>query len=315
MYTEPSTDLVTPLSVGQSFFRGAIVLWVAVTLVFFALRIVPGDGISATLRQSGASEAQIESQRRALCLDCPIIQQYGDYLVDIGQGEWGFSTRYQLPVQQVITSRLEPTLSLGMAAFGTALIVGTILGVFNGLGGAILQRISDTVIVFTQAVPVYLTAVFAIYIFSLYLDMLPAVGTAGPEHLLLPAVTLGFHVGGSIARVFGISLRETFSQPFMLTARAKGLPPIDQLDHALRIAILPILSVLVIQAGFLLGGTVIVEFIFVRRGLGSLLRESVIEQDYAVVQALVLISALIYLSGRSISSILRYMIDPRLCQS
>jgi ABC-type dipeptide/oligopeptide/nickel transport system permease component len=310
----PSTATANSITlvIGQGIIRGMLVLWVAVSLVFVMLRILPGDGVSANLRQSGASEAQIREQQRALCLDCPIWQQYTDYVSDVVQGKLGFSTRYQLPVTTVVRERIGATLSLGFAAFGLALITGLVLGIAYGVPFAPTKQLSELVIVLLQAVPIYLTAIIGVYVLGLYFDWLPSVGSGSLNQLILPAGTLSLHVGGSIARVLGANLRHTLDQPYMLTARAKGLPPIDQLDHALRTALLPTLSVLVLQAGFLLSGTVIIEFIFVRPGLGSLLREAVLERDYAIVQTLILFSTLIYLGANATSNLLRYLLDPRL---
>jgi peptide/nickel transport system permease protein len=130
--------------------------------------------------------------------------------------------------------------------------------------------------------------------------------------LILPACTLGFHTGGSIAHVLSFNLRDTYRQYFMLTARAKGLPPADQLDHALRVALVPTLSILALQAGFLLSGTVIIEVMFVRRGLGSLLYQSVLDRDYPIVQALAIFGAIIYLLVNAASNLARRLLDPRL---
>lgn len=291
--------------------RGVLVIWTALTLVFIALRILPGDSISAVLRQSGASEEQIRARQEALCLNCPVYKQYGIYFGGVLTGDFGYSTRFNQPVLHVIRDRFFPTFALGFAAFGVAVISGTLGGIADGLGSKRVRGLTGAFIVASQAVPIYLTAILGIYIFSLYLDILPAVGSSTPAHLVLPATTLGLHIGGNIARVLGTSLRDTYQQPFMLTAKAKGLPPIDQLEHAFRIAILPVISVLALQAGFLLGGTVIMEYLFVRRGLGSLLHSAVLDRDYAVVQALVLLSAFVYVIANGFASLGRQLLDPR----
>ncbi len=298
--------------IGQVIIHSVLVLWVAVTLVFVAMRLLPGDAISTTLTQSGASEAEIKAQQDALCLSCSIPQQYFDYLTDLAQGDLGYSLRHQQPVTQLIWQRLPATFALGMSAFAVALFMGTVLGVIYGASQGMMYRLAESVIIFTQAVPVYVVAVVSIYIFSVYLDILPAVGSSTPAHLILPASALGFQTGGTIARVLGENLRTNLKEPFMLTARAKGLPPIDQLDHALRVALLPVLNVLALQIGFLLSGTVIMEYLFVRRGLGRLLYDAVLNQDYPLVQALVLLSAIVYLVANNMAQIAQYLIDPRL---
>lgn len=292
--------------------RGVLVIWTALTLVFIAMRVLPGDSISAVLRQSGASQQQIQAQQEALCLNCPVYEQYFNYIADLMTGDFGFSTRFNQPVTRVISDRFFPTFALGLSAFGVAIISGVLAGIADGIGRGWVRALAGAFIVASQAVPIYLTAVLGIYIFSLYLDVLPAVGSATPAHLVLPATTLGLHVGGNIARVLGASLRDTYEAQFMVTAKAKGLPPIDQLEHAFRVAILPVLSVFALQAGFLLGGTVIMEYLFVRRGLGSLLHTAVLDRDYAVVQALVLLSAIVYVVANGAAGLGRQLLDPRI---
>lgn len=284
-------------------------LWVAVTLVFFALRVLPGDAVLTTHRNS--SPQQLETIRTELGLTQPLSVQYGGYLLQLAQGDLGISLTSYQPVTKVIAVRLVPTLALGLSAFGVATTLGMLLGVISSLGGW-LGRFADMAILFSQAVPFYITAIVAVIIFSVELQWLPASGSSSPVHLILPAATLGFHTSGSIARVLSANLREAYQQPYMLTAQAKGLPPIDLFDHAFRIALLPTLSVLALQAGFLLSSTVIVEVMFSRRGVGSLLYQSVLDRDYPVVQALTLLGASTYLAANGVSQLARRQLDPRL---
>ncbi len=293
----------------QSWLYGAFVLWLALTLAFVALRILPGDAVSGT--QLDRTQAEIDAQREQLGLDDSITVQYARYLSRLMRADLGTSLITREKVGAMISVRLGPTLALGMAAFGIALLLGTILGFVSSLDTP-LRSLSEAIIVLSQAVPIYVTALLVIYLFSLKLDWLPASGSRSPLHLILPATTLGFHTAGSIGHVLSNSLRDAYTQLFMLTARAKGLPPVDQFDHAIRVAVLPTLTVLALQAGFLLSGTVIIEVIFLRRGLGSLLYQAVLDRDYPVVQALTLLSALLYVTANGISSLGRHWLDPRL---
>lgn len=293
--------------------RTGLVVWMALTLVFVGVRVLPGDAISAELLPAGASEAQIEAQKDKAGLNNPLPQQYLEYLADLLQGDFGSSLRYRDAVTHIIRDRIGPTFALAMAAFSVMLMAGTLLGVASIEASPPLIRLSSRgMIAFSQAVPIYITAIVAVFIFSLELDLLPSVGSDTPHHLILPALVLGFHTSGAVARVLSASLTDAFQQPFMLTARAKGLPPIDLLDHGLRVALLPVLRVLALQTGFLLGGTVIIEGLFVRRGLGSLLFESVLDRDYPMVQALVLLAALAYLLANGLARLAQRLIDPRL---
>lgn len=293
----------------QRLLHSIFVLWISLTLVFVALRVLPGDALSGT--QFDRSQAEIEAQREQLGLNDSLLVQYGRYLLDLLQAELGTSLVTREKVSVMIGVRLVPTLSLGLAAFGIATLIGSVLGIISSWNTP-LRPVSDAIIVMAQALPIYVTALLLIYLFSLELDWLPASGSSSPLHLILPATTLGFHTAGSIAHVLNASLRDAYDQPYLLTARAKGLPLIDQFDHAFRIAILPALSVLALQAGFLLGGTVIVEVIFVRRGIGSLLFQAVLDRDYPVVQALTLLSALVYMIANALSNLGHRLLDPRL---
>lgn len=293
--------------------RGVLVMWTAVTLVFIAVRVLPGDAISAELLPAGASDAQIEAEKEKLGLNDPLPQQYFSYIVDVLRGDLGQSLRYRDAVTHIIRGRIGPTFALGMAAFAVMLLTGAVLGVTSiETCPPPLRYISRVTIAFSQSVPIYITAIVAVFIFSLELDMLPSVGSDTPRHLILPALVLGFHTSGAVARVLSASLTDALQQPFMLTARAKGLPPIDLLDHALRVALLPVLRVVALQTGFLLGGTVIIEGLFVRRGLGSLLFESVLDRDYPMVQALALLAAMFYLLANGLARLGQRLIDPRL---
>ncbi|NDJ84423.1 MAG: ABC transporter permease [Chloroflexi bacterium] len=305
----PGVDLGPRLLTGLA--RSVLVLWVALTLVFLALRVLPGDAVSGTLIEASATD--IRARREQLGLDDPYAEQYLRYLSNLLQGDLGYSLITSERVSDMIGARLLPTLSLGLASFGVAIALGLLLGLGNGLNGPVwLSAATGFFITISQAIPFYVTALLAIHLISVQLDWLPASGSQTPSHLILPALTLGFHTAGAIARVLSANLQDTYRQPYILAARAKGLAPIDLLDHALRIAILPTLGVVAIQAGFILGGSVILEVLFVRRGLGTLLYQSVLNRDYPVVQALTLLGALLYLLANGTSSVARYTLDPRL---
>lgn len=292
-----------------SVLRIVVVVWLATTLVFIMLRLLPGDAVSAD--EGFVSAGQAEQRRQSLGLDEPLYIQYQTYITDILLGNWGNSWRSDEPVETMIMSRLGPTLALGFGAFAVALSFGLGLGITSTVAWQPIQAISNALITISQAVPMYVSALLLIYVFSLELKWLPASGSATPLHLILPCGVLGFHAASGIAAVLRSNLIEVYAMPHMLTARAKGLYPIDQLEHAIRLAILPTLSAIAIQAGFLLGGTVIIEVLFVRRGLGSLLFDAVLERDYPVVQALTVLSTLFYMLSISGSRLAQKLIDPR----
>lgn len=298
--------------------------WLAVTLSFIALRVLPGDGITAQLRLSGVPQSEIASRRAALGFDDPLYVQYGRYWINLAQGDLGQSLNTQENVTQMIRARLAPTFSLALVALLIAVTFGLVLGCVPTLTEFVaqgtfffhyvrfLRGASIALTTFALAAPAYWTATLAIFILTHQLAILPSGGTQNIKSLILPALVLGFHVSGAIARVTEASLREVLTQPFIQTARAKGMPFEVVLEHALRVAMLPVFTVTALQAGFLLGGTVIIEIIFTRRGLGSLMIQAVQEQDYPLVQGLVLLSALVYAVTRALAEFLRWLADPRL---
>lgn len=298
--------------------------WLAVTLSFIALRVIPGDAVETQLRITATSEENIAARRAALGLDKPLPVQYLRYTADLLRGDLGQSLTTREAVTDMIRVRLAPTLSLALLALLTAITLGLLLGTLPVLHqlmehSTLLFRAAGMVGFFSTALttlalaaPVYWTATLAIYLISNQLALLPSGGAEGVKSLILPAVILGFHVSGAIARVVEASLCESLSQPFVQTARAKGLPVELVFEHALRVGLLPVFSITALQAGFLLGGTVIIEMIFTRRGLGSLMIQAVQEQDYPVVQGLVLFSALVYALTRGLADFLRHLADPRL---
>lgn len=312
----------TPFVFAHPFLRLALTAWLAYTLAFIALRAIPGDAIENRLRQSGASPDLIERQRQTFGLDHGLPFQYANALRDLLRGDFGISLVTREKVSAMITARLGATLALASAALGVSILLAGVTGTLAALPSTPappflarpLSLLGSGLIALALAAPVYWTGTFVIYLAAHPLRRfdLPAGGTQGIASLLLPALVLGFAVSGGIGRMVENSLRQTFGQPFMTAARAKGLRTPRLFDHALRHSLPPVLSIIALQAGFLLGGTVIVEIMFTRRGLGSLLHQAVLDQDYPVVQALVLLGALVYALTRTLGSWLVRRADPRL---
>lgn len=289
------------------------VLWCAVTLVFVLLRVLPGDPISAQVFQSGGTQSQADQQRAELGLADPIHEQYIRYWGDLLQGDLGDSLLYYQPVTALIGERLLPTVSLTFGAMSVAMTVGCGMGLMAVIDRPqVIGWLGQGFITLSLAIPLYLTAIIAIYWFSVRWDVLPVFGSDTPAHLILPASVLGFHTGGSIAQVLRANLMEVWQQPFMLTVNAKGMPWSVKFDHTVRLAILPVIGVIGVQAGFLLSGTVVIEFIFGRQGLGTLLYQAVQGHDYPLVQGLTLLGAFFYLGANGLSAMARYLLDPRL---
>ncbi len=289
-----------------------VVAWIALSAAFVVLRALPGDAVDATLARAGASPAEVAVQRQALGLADPLWRQYVAYLGGAVRGNLGESLVTGQPVVQMIGQNLGPTAALA----GSALLVGVTLGITLGLVAGLAPRripawLAEGAAALALSMPVYWTATLAIYTFTVVLAVLPGVGGSGPRHVILPAAVLGFHTAGSIAQVTARSIRRTAAQDFVRTARAKGLGEADVADHVLRVGLLPVIAVIALQLGFLLGGTVITESIFVRRGLGRLLLTAIDNRDFPVIQGIVTLTALTYSLIHALADVLYALADPR----
>lgn len=329
------------------------VLWAAATLTFFAVHLAPGDPATAQLAQSGAPAAAIAERRAALGLDDPLEVQYTRYLSGLLRGDLGRSWSSNRPAYHVIGEALPPTLALTLAAIGMALLIGLTLGTVaalarhpstssgrrpstspsassstgpsagpgqssgRGSGRGSGRRWLDTACMALAlgglSTPVALSGLAAILIFSLSLGWLPATGEGGPRHLLLPALVLGWASAGPLARLTRDRLMDVLDRPYIVAARARGIPNWRLLwRHTARVALPDVLNMLALQVGFLLGGTFITESIFARRGLGRVAVEAVLAQDLPVVQGIVLLAALVYTLSNLAADLAQMWLDPRL---
>lgn len=291
-----------------------LTLWATVTLAFFALHIVPGDAITSQLLAGGASQADIAARRAALGLDRPVWEQYGSYMLGLARGEMGVSLISQQPVSRLIAGQFGATAALASAALALAVLLGIILGMLEALYFPRWPgQIAHITNLLALSTPIYWSGTLAIFLFSSRLGLLPATGSRSLMHLILPAGVLGFHVAGSIARVTRTSLRATLEADFIRTAFAKGLRARYIFGvHALREGFPPILSMIALQTGFLLGGTVITEMLFVRQGVGQLLHHAVLDQDYPVVLGVVVLAAAVYSLTGAAADLLHGLLDPRI---
>ncbi|MBN8634162.1 MAG: ABC transporter permease [Anaerolineae bacterium] len=289
-------------------FAGLGVLWLAATLVFFALRLLPGDAISAQITEGGLSAAQIAERRAALGLDQPVLMQYGRWLAGLLSGDLGVSLLDSRPVTEIVGQQLAPTLALAVSALLTAIILGSGLGIAAGLG----MESARLVLTLALSAPIYWTGTLAIWLFAVVLDWLPTSGGTGTGSLVLPSLVLGLHTAGSIGRVIAANVNATLDADFILTARMKGLTERSIMGrHVLRVSLLPAVNVVALQAGFLLSGVVITETLFLRPGVGRVLLDAVLRQDYPVVQGISLWIALVYLAVNTAADVIVRQLDPR----
>jgi len=294
--------------------QAAFVLWLAVTLAFAALQLAPGDPAQVLLAASGATTPEIAERRAQLGLDAPVLIQYARYLLALAQGDLGQSWLHNRPVGQMILEQLPPTVELASAAMAVGTALGLALGMLAALRRSTwLDTAATAVAVLGLSTPTYWSGILAIYLFSLYLDWLPASGEGDVRHLLLPALVLGFALSGSIARLVRARLIEVIEEPFVLAARARGLSSCRViLVHVLRLALPPTLTVIALQFGFLLSGAVVTESVFSRRGLGKLAVEAITWRDLPVIRGVVVCGALIYVLVNLAADVAQIWLDPRL---
>jgi ABC-type dipeptide/oligopeptide/nickel transport system permease component len=294
-----------------------LVLWAAATLTFFAVHLAPGDPATAQLARAGAPASAIEARRDAMGLNDPLEMQYGRFLTGLLHGNLGRSWHSNQQVSQTIATALPATLSLATAAVGVAVTLGLVLGTLSALarhrGWTALDSGLMTLALSGVSTPVAFSGLAAILIFSVALNWLPSTGQGDLQHLFLPALVLGWSTSGSLARLTRDRVLYVLDQRFIVAARARGIPsPRILWRHTARAALPEVLTLLAMQIGFLLGGTVITESVFARRGLGRVAVEAVLNQDLPVVQGVVLLAAVVYTLANLAADAMQLWLDPRL---
>jgi peptide/nickel transport system permease protein len=284
-----------------------------ITIVFALLRIIPGDPVQAMLGE-GAQVADVRAMRKELLLDQPLLKQYGSYLWNLLHGELGTSWSLKMPIAVVLLSRLPATAELAGAAILVALLIALPLGIYSALNAnKAVDRLTSLFAVTGVAVPHFWLGPLLILLFSIRLGWLPVSGRGQWSNLVLPSLTLGSALAAILARMLRSSLLEELNSDYVRTARAKGAGRIRIVfRHVLRNAFLPVLTILGLQLGGLLTGAIITETIFAWPGVGRLLIQSIFSRDYPLVQACILIFALLYTLVNLGVDILYAKLDPRI---
>jgi peptide/nickel transport system permease protein len=282
-------------------------------LIFLMLRVLPGDP-ARVLAGLNASEEQVAQIRAQLGLDDSLLAQYGHFISGVLTGDLGESARTSRPVSTEIAVRLPATLLLAI----TATVIGSLLGVTAGVLAAVrrntlVDHIVSGVAMMGVSMPVYWLGLLLILLFAVKLGWLPAAGSGDPLSIVLPAVTLAAFSTALVSRMTRASMLEVLGQDFMRTAEAKGAPPLTVIiRHGLRNAFIPVLTVISLQFGALLGGAVLTETVFGWPGIGRLLVDSIGARDFAVVQGLVLVYAALFILVNVIVDVLYVVVDPRI---
>jgi len=285
----------------------------ALTLVFFFLHIVPGDPVEAMLGES-ARAVEKERLRHELGLDLPLAAQYLKFLKGIATGDLGESYFFRRPVAEVIAERVPATLELAVASLFVAGIIALPLGILAALReGTALDALSMLFALIGVSMPNFWLGPLLIILFSIKLGWFPVSGRSGFSSLVLPALTLGTALAALLSRMTRSSLLEVLGEEYLTVARAKGLPERRViLKHALRNALIPIVTVLGLQFGALLSGAIITENVFSWPGVGTLLITAVEARDYPLVQGCVLFISIVYVAVNLAVDLLYGFIDPRI---
>jgi len=282
-------------------------------LLFFMLRMLPGDPAQVLAGQM-ASPEEIETIRKQLGLDRPVYEQYLSYLGRLVRLDLGRSARTQNPVIEEIWARLPNTALLAVVAIGLACLFGIPAGVISAVRPYTwVDYVVTMGALFGISMPVFWLGLMLVVVFAVVLRWLPAGGTGGWQHVVLPAVTLASFVVAFIARMTRSTMLETLSLDYISTARSKGLrETVVVVKHALKNALIPIVTVVGLQFGLLLGGAVLTETVFAWPGIGRLIVDSILARDYPVIQGTILIFGLLYILVNLAVDLLYVVIDPRI---
>lgn len=289
------------------------VVFGVLSLTFLLIHLVPGDPVEVMLGES-ASLADREVLRAELGLNQPVAKQFGLYLSRLAHADFGLSIHSKTPIIELIKTRYPATLKLACLALLIGLGIGVPLGIYAALKAGHWQDLLVTIVsVRLSAMPAFWLGPMLMLIFAVWLGCLPVSGMDSPSSIVLPALTLGFGLSAILTRMTRTSLLEVLNDDFIRTARAKGLSERQViLHHALRAALLPIITIVGLQMGSLLAGAVITETIFSWDGIGRLLVESIEKRDYPVTQACVLLVALSYVMVNLLTDLLYRWADPRI---
>jgi peptide/nickel transport system permease protein len=283
-------------------------------LVFAAMYIIPGDAVDSMLAETGATAEDLARLREQLGLDDPFFIQYGRFLVTLVSGDLGTSIVTNRQVSEQIRTQLPATLQLTLSALAIAILLGIPLGVISAINrGSWLDAISMLVALIGVSMPNFWLGLLFIMFFSLQLGWLPAAGTGSLQHLIMPAMTLGFSGIAVIARVSRSALLEVLNTDFMRTARSKGLRTRAVIvKHGMRNAMASVLTIIGLQFGALLGGSVVVETVFGRQGIGFLAANAIQRGDFPLVQATVMLAALFFVVANLLVDLSYSLLDPRI---
>ncbi|MCX7560406.1 ABC transporter permease [Sulfitobacter sp. F26204] len=294
----------------------AILVAFTVSFISFSLLFLSGDPAAALAGETASGE-DVEAIRVLYGFNRPMLVQYGEWLVQALQGNFGESYYFKLPVASLIADRLSVTMTLGVCGITFALLTAVPLGVAAAIRpNSIIDRVALFLSVAGQAMPSFWFGLILIVVFAIKLGWLPPSGATTWRHFIMPTIVLGYYAMPAIMRLTRAGMLEVLSSDYIRTARAKGAGEGRVMfKHALRNAIIPVVSLAAVQMGFMLGGSIVVESVFALHGAGYLAWESIARNDLPTVQALILIFSMFYIIFTFLADVLNAWLDPRMRSS
>ncbi|MFN4014166.1 MAG: ABC transporter permease [Reyranella sp.] len=295
--------------------RLIVALLVAATVMTlaFVLTRLSGD-LAISIAGPNATAADIEAVRKAYGLDRPVLEQFLDWVGRAVTGDLGNSYFFQTRVSTLIAERMPVTLTLGLTGLSLALLISIPMGILAAVReNTNIDRAVQMVALVGQAMPSFWLGLLLMIVFGLSLGWLPISGTGSWEHFVMPGIVLAFSAVPALTRLTRAGMIQAMGSDYIRTARAKGLSRASiLLKHALRNAAIPVVAIAAVQLGFMLGGSIVIEQVFALHGVGFLAWESIAKNDFPVVQAVVLVLAVIYVALTMVSDLLNAVLDPRL---
>jgi peptide/nickel transport system permease protein len=300
--------------IGWRLLAGVGVMWGAATFAFITLHATAGDIALATVSGNGSdpTEALLQQVRQAYGLNLPLWEQYADYLGRLLRGNLGESYQERIPVATAIGQQLGATLELAALAAVTAVALAIVVSVFTARRAPWVRSLTNGVSLVLASMPTFVVGLILLIIFGLKLDVLPISGNQGFSSVILPSLTLALPIAAVLSQVLTSELEDVLEQPFILTARARGMRETAvRFRHALRHAAIQLVTMSGYVLGGLLGGAVITESLFNRQGLGQLMLTATTNKDVPLVSGVILFAAFAYVVVNLLVDILYTVIDPR----
>jgi len=291
----------------------AVLVAATVMTLAFVLTRLSGD-LAISIAGPNATQADVEAVRKAYGLDRPLVTQFFDWVGRAVTGDLGNSYFFKAPVSALIAERMPVTLTLGLTGLVIALMVSLPLGIVAAVReNTALDRIVQLVALLGQAMPSFWLGLLLMITFGLQLGWLPISGTGSWQHYVMPGIVLAFSAIPALTRLTRAGMIQSIGSDYIRTARAKGLSRTSiLLKHALRNAAIPVVAIAAVQLGFMLGGSIVIEQVFALHGVGFLAWESIGKNDFPVVQAVVLVLAVIYIALTMLADLMNAVLDPRL---